>query len=390
MCYYLVMVAHMNTVSLELKKLPTIGIFVRHSRTCPAFGTKGSEHSYRCKCWKWLRWREHGTLRRTPTHCRDLTGAERAKQELLKKWQAGTSGLAAAVKNEISVAEATDLYIKDKLQQGLSPNTISKHKRTVKRLEKFCEQKGVLLLNAVTPERVIEYRSTWTWARTPEVRRGEQTRLKSLFRWCNTNDLMPKNPALKLSRIKGDREPTMPFEPKEMESILKVAHPRARALIRLMRWSGLSIIDAATLAKKELRSSNGKYNVVRPRIKTRAPINNRIPADVAQELLALPNSNPKYFFWSGNGTAKTAAGYLTKMLKKVFDEAGIVDGHPHRLRDTAAVELLKAGVDIRAVSKFLGHQSVKTTERYYAPWNKAQQQILDNQIEAASERMEVA
>jgi integrase len=39
--------------------------------------------------------------------------------------------------------------------------------------------------------------------------------------------------------------------------------------------------------------------------------------------------------------------------------------------------LLKAGVDIRKVSRALGHSSVTITEKYYARWNKAQQDILE-------------
>ena len=44
---------------------------------------------------------------------------------------------------------------------------------------------------------------------------------------------------------------------------------------------------------------------------------------------------------------------------------------------------LKAGVDIRKVSKALGHSSVTITERYYAKWNKAQQDILDGDLASA-------
>ena len=68
---------------------------------------------------------------------------------------------------------------------------------------------------------------------------------------------------------------------------------------------------------------------------------------------------------------------------------GIKDGHPHRFRDTAAVELLKAGVDIREVQKFLGHKSLATTEKYYAPWNKRQQDIFGAKIKAAQQTMEL-
>jgi integrase len=53
------------------------------------------------------------------------------------------------------------------------------------------------------------------------------------------------------------------------------------------------------------------------------------------------------------------------------------------LHDTFSVELLKAGVDIRKVSKALGHSSVTITERYYAKWNTAQQGILDGDLASA-------
>jgi integrase len=55
----------------------------------------------------------------------------------------------------------------------------------------------------------------------------------------------------------------------------------------------------------------------------------------------------------------------------------------HMLRHTFSVELLKAGVDIRKVSKALGHTSVTITERYYAKWNMAQQDILDGDLASA-------
>jgi len=37
--------------------------------------------------------------------------------------------------------------------------------------------------------------------------------------------------------------------------------------------------------------------------------------------------------------------------------------HPHQLRDTFAVDLLQKGVPLEEVSKLLGHESIKTTEK---------------------------
>jgi site-specific recombinase XerD len=38
--------------------------------------------------------------------------------------------------------------------------------------------------------------------------------------------------------------------------------------------------------------------------------------------------------------------------------------HPHSLRHTTAIQLLKAGVDFATISQWLGHASLNTTMRY--------------------------
>jgi integrase len=59
-----------------------------------------------------------------------------------------------------------------------------------------------------------------------------------------------------------------------------------------------------------------------------------------------------------------------------------VEGHPHRFRDTFAVRLLEKGVPIDQVSTLLGHTSVNTTEKYYAPWVRSRQKLLDEAVAA--------
>jgi integrase len=71
------------------------------------------------------------------------------------------------------------------------------------------------------------------------------------------------------------------------------------------------------------------------------------------------------------------------MYRQVFKAAGFVGRGSHEFRYTFSVELLKASVDIRKVSKALRHSSVTMTERYYATWNKAQQDILDGDLKTA-------
>jgi len=73
-------------------------------------------------------------------------------------------------------------------------------------------------------------------------------------------------------------------------------------------------------------------------------------------------------------------------LRKLFKDAGISSqGNmlSHRLRDTFAVDLLEKGVPLEEVSKLLGHESIKTTERHYSKWMKGRQDRLDRLVTEA-------
>jgi integrase/recombinase XerD len=101
---------------------------------------------------------------------------------------------------------------------------------------------------------------------------------------------------------------------------------------------------------------------------------------VAEEVIAAMalNENPNYAFWNtGTGKPQTAVTNWQHDLRQVFRKAGQPDGHPHQLRDTFAVSFLDKGMPLEEVSKMLGHESIKTTERYYAKWVKSRQDRLD-------------
>jgi integrase/recombinase XerD len=388
-------------MTLQLTKLPTVHVFVRHSSDCPHRDEPEAESFKRCRCRKHLRYRQNGQLHRIATGATTWADAERAKAELLAKLELAAFGKPVEVADQKSVREIADVFLAEVEQRGLGPDVPKKFRRLLDRLCSFCQRRNMGGLDAITLEHVLAFRAElWEFAKSGETRRNEQRRLRSFFRWCYAHDYIERIPSFftdgNRMKIKDEREPTQPFEPEEMKNILAAvgkcdfSEKRAaqvHALILLMRWSMLSIIDATTLAKSELQRTGKKYRIVRRRIKTGVPVNVLIPKSVAEELLALPAESDQYFFWSGEGSAKSVAGHFTDYMKLAFDKAGIKNGHPHRLRDTGAVELLKQNVDIRVVSKALGHKSITTTERYYAPWNKAQQDLMDEKVEAAQQRM---
>jgi integrase/recombinase XerD len=86
-----------------------------------------------------------------------------------------------------------------------------------------------------------------------------------------------------------------------------------------------------------------------------------------------PKLHERYWFWTAQGTVETARKKWSEALAKIFRDAKVKEGHAHRFRDTFAVELLKAGTPIENVAAFLGHASIRVTQKHYSAWVKARQ-----------------
>lgn len=148
---------------------------------------------------------------------------------------------------------------------------------------------------------------------------------------------------------------------------------KEQALILLMRYSGLAIRDAVTLRQDAIDKD---CNLTLRRAKSGELV--MVPLhDLAVETLnQISQPDHPYYFWTGKSSPTTATNYWRARLQLVASRADVFKFKTHRLRDTFAVELLLAGVQMQDVSTLLGHSSVSTTERYYAPWNVSRRDRL--------------
>jgi integrase/recombinase XerD len=372
---------------------PLITILVRHSKGCKY---AGDEFCKRCNCRKHLRWSQGGKQFRKQAGTRSWEEAEKAKDRL----EAQLSGRPLP-KDEsgFPLQEAIRLFRADKENQGFSAGVNGKYERELDRLRAFCERHSIFTVQAVTREILIAYAATWPDLYESTMTRYQvQARLKHFLRFCMDSGWLDRAP--KLSRIRVDAPPTLPLTDKDYAALLKAIpatfghHPYAkdkpakvRALIQLMRWTGLAIRDAVTLERGEIHfdKSAKLHSIVTSRQKTGTHVSVPLKPDVAAELLAVLNGNPKYVFWTGKGLESSAVTHWQDDMRTLFKAAGIEsDGHmrSHRLRDTFAVDLLSKGVPMEEVSKLLGHDSIKTTEKSYARWAKTRQDRLNSLVTA--------
>jgi integrase len=61
--------------------------------------------------------------------------------------------------------------------------------------------------------------------------------------------------------------------------------------------------------------------------------------------------------------------FMRKRCKEIAERAGLdkTEWHLHRFRDTAATCWIPAGIDVRTVQEWLGHESLATTQKYLEP-----------------------
>ncbi len=301
----------------------------------------------------------------------------------MRGWEA--SGEVGVVKAHApDIAAAVNRFFDDLRSRGLSEATLGKQTVLLqKQFLPWCKTRGFHALKQLGVDEVTQFRATW--ADSPITKSKKQERLKGFFHFCVAREWMRSNPVAALKAVKVPTLPTLPFEDKQVQAILKACddysikgvygeqnRQRMKALTLLMRYSGLRIRDAVTCERKRLVDSK----LMLYQAKTGTPVYCPLPPLVVDALKGLNGPNQDYFFWSGNGKPKSAVADAQRSFRKLFKLANVI-GHPHMFRDTFAVELFKRGVTMETVSMLLGHASIRVTEKHYRPWVKTLQDKLE-------------
>lgn len=311
---------------------------------------------------------------------------------LLEKWEMKPEADSTPADTGPRLQAAIDKFLSDCRRRKLADSTLDAYKKT---LEHFAKSLGDM--RALTDIDVSAVRDFSTERSQAPGRRGELLsphtlgkeleNVRTFFEFCIDNGWTAGNPARKVKAPRADSLPTMPFSPQEVSKLLRAcseidnanrgqiprARLRARALTLFLLYSGLRIGDAVTVRRERLGADR---RLLLRMEKTREPLYVQLPNDAVDALHALPRES-EYFFWSGQAKRNTAVGSARRTVDLICRLAGIEGGHPHRFRDTFAVELLKKGADLHTLQKLLGHTSIKTTEKHYAPWVTAMQRQLD-------------
>jgi integrase/recombinase XerD len=379
-----------------------LNLYRRHVKSCRFWtgkSTNGNRRDRNCRCPVWVDGYLAGKRVNKTLDLRDWTRAS----EIVRDWE-----IAGSIQQEARagtpISEACDAFLADAEAQRLSESSLKKYrvllinqhgpedrKKFSPSLMQFCAEAGLQFTTQITLLELTRFRGQW---KDGPISGGKKLeRLRAFGRFLADRGWWRENLALKLKRPKVKDSPTMPFTRDEMSALLAACGQytdgygqtgqanshRLRAFILLARYSGLRISDAASCAVDRL--SGGRLFLYTQ--KTGVPVYVPLPPFVLTALEACPRISERHWFWTGISSKETLAGNWRRTFRRLCKIAGVKGGHPHRFRDTLAVELLLDGMPIERVSALLGHSSVKITERHYSPWVEARQAQLESDMQRA-------
>jgi site-specific recombinase XerD len=185
---------------------------------------------------------------------------------------------------------------------------------------------------------------------------------------------------------KGRKFPPEPLTSREVIALLS-AIPRGnvgsrnRALVTLLWRAGLRITEALELYPKDVDLARGQVSVLEGKGRKRRVVGVDDPTCEAlhrwfrvRTELGLNGSHPVFCVVSKPTTGMPMhSAYARNMVKDAAARAGIEKrAHPHGLRHTNASDLADEGVDLRLISRHLGHSTVGVTAPYIDHLNPRQ------------------
>ena len=270
-------------------------------------------------------------------------------------------------------------HLKQRVTSGqLSPRTEERYGAIVEKFADYLQGRRISDLHHVTKAVVADFKAS---------RRDclDTTVLRLLFAFAVEREMLDKVPVCAENKRRATPERgAEPFTAEELSKLREHAGDDT-ALFLLLRWTGLRGSDIVSLRWSEVDFDAGEMS------HTAQKNGKRVVIPIHKELLAclhdLWDARAEYGEYSDpvalhpKTKLRMSRPVLYNRMVKLGERAGVPGVHPHRFRDTLAVDLLAKGASIYDVAKILG-DCVATIERHYTPFVPALRNrvrtLLDN------------
>jgi integrase len=260
----------------------------------------------------------------------------------------------------------------------LQESTRERYLQTAASFREFLKSRGLEELTQIT-RCVVEDFKAWRLTRVLAKKHSRGGRgvvldaaiLHRIFGFAIECELIAKNP-VRLEGRPGDQPErgAQPFKASDLAKLRLAAGADTLALL-VLRWTGFRGSDAVGLRWEEIDWETQEINrlTVKRRKRVVMPIHKELLFSLEIERdRRHPEPSDRVLLSPVTGKPLTRPRLYERTLS-IGRRAGVLNAHPHRFRDTFAVDLLARGASPYDVAKLLG-DTVDTVEKHYAPFVK--------------------
>ncbi len=225
---------------------------------------------------------------------------------------------------------------------------------------------GDMVLSEMTAKKINDYKQARKEAGggAPSINRSLSMLSKAFSLAVKEWEWVKENPVLKVSREKESKGRDRWLTVDEEKRLLDSSPPWLREIVIFDLHTGLRLNELLSLAWGRVNLFNKTIVIQESKNgKPRTLPLNKIAFDILEEKSRVRNLKHDLVFFSNVGT-KIDRHNLRRAFIVALKKTGIEDFHFHDLRHTFATRLAQRGIDIYKISKLLGHQDIRMTQRY--------------------------
>jgi len=385
------------------RSVPKVRVYSRHRNDCK---WQGDDTRLGCDCPKQLSWFRDGKLHRLAADTCDGEVAENKARAMMNGFEAAAKGAPTPVKETGTLLEdAVKIFLETKAASDITRKHLAKLKSELEQFSKFAFARGLVNLGDIRTEHVLAYRNSLVGAQN--TRAKKIFRLIGFFRFCVEMGWVSRNPAQVQSvKLKYSQQQTpKALDDRQFETLLRAVgkmngrttdsqRRKLKALLLLMRWTGLAIRDAVTIERTRFElNGSGFYKLFLRRAKTGHPVYCTLKAGVMKQMFSGASPDGRWLFVDSVPGGEKELDALVQSWGVLFRKLGEVaaltdaDGAPYRftshsLRHSFVLWALNAGMPTEDVAALLG-DSVEIVAAHYSEWIKGRQERLNERMMAA-------
>lgn len=282
--------------------------------------------------------------------------------------------------------EAQKAFEKYMTYQEMSPETVKGYMKDLRTFNRFITDRynGLVYVEDIIVDDIEDYMYYLVDERelAPRSRNRYLFSLRSFLNYSEKKGWIERNVAAEVDPVKVMEEKKLALTKEELEELFDVINkPIIRFAVVLMAYSGMRVIEAKGLKLKDIDFEQNQFLITgKGRRQRFIPIAKYLKPHLDDYLKNVRGDVDSEYLLATTKTGKLSAGYINSELHKATEKLGWNKKVTcHTLRRSFATNLLRNGVNVFAISRLLGHQSLKTTTVYL--------QLNENELQDAVDKL---